>query len=159
MKSLLEYCESLPELKIESGVVVLREGEQSDQLFVLLEGAMEVYRGDDTIAMVADSGAVFGEMSVLLDMAHTANVRAARPSSLCVVNEARAFLSENPAFVLPIARMLASRLRNSTTYLVDMKRQFRDHSDHFAMVDQVLESMAHDQDQDFTPDEQLPADP
>lgn len=159
MTSILEHCTSLPVRTIDAGGVLITEGGLSDQLFVLRKGTLEVHRNNDTIAMATEPGAVFGEMSVLLQIPHTASVRAVHKSEVYEASNARVFLEENPEFLLPIAQLLASRLRNSTTYLVDLKRQFRDHSDHFAMVDQVLESMAYDQNQSFTPDEQLPADP
>ena len=159
MKTILEHCSVLPQIHFEEGEVLLAEGISSDKLFVLCEGVIEVFRADDTIAMVSEPGAVFGEMSVLLGIEHTASVRTKSASTLYLIEGAKKFLAQNPAFLMPVACMLAARLRNSTTYLIDLKRQFRDQGDHFTMVDQVLESMAHDQEHHFTPDDQLPVDP
>jgi len=136
----------------------MTEGHRSDRLFVLAEGALEVYRGDVSIAMVTEPGSVFGEMSILLDADHTANVRAATDAKVHIVDGAKKFIEDNPSFLLPIAHLLAMRLSNSTAYLVDLKRQFQEYKDHFGMVDEVLESFAHEQDDQFMPDDELPDD-
>ncbi|MBW8636116.1 cyclic nucleotide-binding domain-containing protein [Hoeflea sp. WL0058] len=136
----------------------MTEGHRSDRLFVLAEGALEVYRGDVSIAMVTEPGSVFGEMSILLDVDHTANVRAATDAKVHIVDGAKRFIEDNPSFLLPIAHLLAMRLNNSTAYLVDLKRQFQDYKDHFGMVDEVLESLAHEQEEQFMPDDELPDD-
>ncbi len=159
MNSMLTLCQNVPLTTLEEGQIVMMENERSDQLVVLAEGHLEVYRDDVSIALVNEPGAIFGEMSVLLNRPHTASVRATTPAKVHIVEDAQAFLLANPACVLPIAYLLARRLHNSTTYLVDMKRQFQDQADHFGMVDEVLESLAHEQDEVFTPDPELPADP
>lgn len=159
MPDMLNLTKSFPLRHLAAGEVFLSEGERTDRLFVLAEGAVEVFRGDVTIALVTEPGSVFGEMSLLLDMPHTADVRAAGEAKVHVIDEALQHLRSNPAMVLPIAQLLARRLRNSTTYLVDLKKQFEDHSDHFAMVDQVLESLVNQQDEQFTPGGELPSEP
>ncbi len=157
--SLLRQCRSFDTTALEAGQVVISEGTRSDRLCVLAEGTVEVCRNDVTIAVVSEPGAVFGEMSVLLDCPHTASVRAAAPSRVHIIDGAEAFLAGHPEFLLPICRMLARRLNNASAYLVDVKRQFEDQQDHFAMVDEVLDTLLHQQDETFTPDGELPADP
>jgi len=159
MQSLLDYCRELTQIELESGDVLLREGERSGKLYVLAKGTIEVFRGDVEIAHVAESGAVFGEMSVLLDLPHTASVRAATPTRVYVIENASAFLRENPGVALPIASLLAKRLQNANNYLVNLKLQFQDRKDHLGMVDEVLESLIHQQDENFVPADDLPPDP
>jgi hypothetical protein len=81
------------------------------------------------------------------------------PVRMHLIDDALRQLQETPALLVPIARLLARRLQSSTTYLVDLKRQFSQHSDHFAMVDEVLESLMHQQAHRFTRDDELPASP
>ena len=50
-----------------------------------------------------------------------------------------------------MARLLANRLNAATTYLVDLKRQFAGSNDHLGMVGEVLETLIHQQEQDFLP--------
>ncbi|MEM6460589.1 MAG: cyclic nucleotide-binding domain-containing protein [Pseudomonadota bacterium] len=152
MTSLLKLCLNIPLTEIGDGEIVIEENSRSNTLVVLAEGTLEVYRGDVSIAIVDEPGALFGEMSVLLNCPHTANVRAVSDAKVHIVDGAKDFLAANPAFLLPVAKLLARRLHNSTSYLVDLKRQFEDRSDHFAMVDEVLESLAHEQDESFIAD-------
>lgn len=145
MQRLLDLSRDFIEMTVEPGDVVMAEGETSDRLYILVDGVLEVLRGDVSVAVVTEAGAVFGEMAVLLGGPHTATVKALRTSRLRAVDHAIDYLTRNPTMMVPIAQLLAQRLRNSTTYLVDLKRQFQDQANHFGMVDQVLESLSHQQ--------------
>ena len=145
MQSMVEQVSGSPVVDIAAGEVFIRDGEKSDKIFVLIEGTIEVFREDVEIAVASRPGAVFGEMSLLLDVPHTASVRALEPSRLHVIENATAYLRDHPTLSLPIAQLLARRLQNATTYLVDLKHQFQHHDDHFGMVDEVLESLIHSQ--------------
>ena len=46
-----------------------------------------------------------------------------------------------------------------TTYLVDLKRQFEGHGNHLGMVGEILESLIHQQHQDFTLGPECETDP
>ncbi len=159
MREVLEICRGLPETAVEPGGIILTENERTGRLYVLAEGTLEVFRGDVSIAFVTEPGAVFGEMSFLLDLPHTASVRAVGPSKIFVIDDALDYFRQNPVLMIPIAQLLARRLQSCNTYLVDLKHQFQDRSDHFGMVDQVLESLMNRQNEDFTPGGDLPAEP
>ncbi len=135
------------------------EGERSGRLLVLAEGTVEVFRDAVGIAVIDEPGAVFGEMAVLLDQPHTASVRARTEVVMHVVPEPTTFLAERPEAARLIAILLARRLRNVTDYLVDLKRQFRAEAGHLGMVDEVLQSLAHEQGEEFVPADRLPAEP
>lgn len=159
MQELLEHCHDCPRRKLAPGDILLREGERSGQLFVLIDGTIEVFRGEVEVALIDEPGAVFGEMAVLLDRPHTASVRADSAAEVHVVDNAEAFLAGHPGLTLPVAKLLARRLDNVTTYLVDLKLQFHDREDHLGMVDQVLESLSHAQGEAFLPADELPPEP
>jgi CRP/FNR family cyclic AMP-dependent transcriptional regulator len=159
MQELLDHCRGCARLELAPGEVLLREGERTGRLFVLASGCLEVYRGEVDIALIDEPGAVFGEMAALLDSPHTTSVRATTAASVHVVESPADYLAANPELVLPIARLLARRLRNVTSYLVDLKRQYGDRADHLGMVDEVLESLAHEQGKPFIPTSELPAEP
>jgi CRP-like cAMP-binding protein len=108
---------------------------------VLIEGRLEVVKGDTIVATITEPGAVLGEMSVLLDTPHTATVRAAQDSVIYEIDDAASFLRQQPAVSLMIARMLAQRLNVANTYLADLKRQYAGHGNHLAMVGDLLQSM------------------
>lgn len=149
MQEILEYCAAAgaPEQQLAAGTVLLVEGESSGRLFVLKEGTIEVVRSDTVIAVVTAPGAFFGEMSGLLGKPHSATVRATSPAVVYAFAESGAFLRSHPEIAYGVARLLAQRLHAATTYLVDIKRQFEGHDNHFAMVDEVLESLLHHQDE------------
>ena len=159
MRELLEHCRDCPTRTLAKGEVLIEENGRSGQLFVLARGMLEVHRGAVEIAFIDEPGALFGEMAVLLDRAHTASVRAASEAVVHVIDDAEAFLAARPALAMPIARLLARRLQNVTSYLVDIKRQFADRSDHLGMVDEVLESLSHEQGEAFLPADELPPEP
>ena len=141
MREILEYCLGGARRNVAAGTEVLHEGGRTGHLFVLIEGRVEVVKGDTVVATISEPGAVHGEMSVLLDMPHTATVRAAQDSVIYEIDDAASFLRQQPAVALIIARMLAQRLSIATTYLADLKRQYGGHGNHLAMVGDILQSM------------------
>jgi CRP-like cAMP-binding protein len=159
MEELLDRVRGFPVLALTPGEVMLHEGERTGRLFVLAHGRLEVFRGEVQVALVDDAGAVFREMAALLGSPHTTSVRAITPAQVHVVADAEAYFAANADVVLPIARLLARRLRNVTDYLVDVKRQYGDREDHLGMVDEVLEALAHEQGSSFIPKAELPREP
>ena len=141
MREILEYCIGGVRQKVTAGTLVVREGGRTGHLYVLIEGRLEVIKGDTVVASITEPGAVLGEMSVLLDQPHTATVRAASDSAIYEINDAAAFLRQQPAVALLIAHMLAQRLNAANTYLADIKRQYAGHGNHLAMVGDLLQSM------------------
>jgi CRP/FNR family cyclic AMP-dependent transcriptional regulator len=141
MRAVLDYCTGGTERKVSAGTLVLHEGGKTGHLFVLIEGRVEVIKGDSVVAVLAEPGAMFGEMSVLLDQPHTATVRAASDSVIYEFNDAASFLRDQPAVALLIAQLLAQRLNVATTYLADLMHQYAGHGTHLAMVGEVLQSM------------------
>ncbi len=147
MSSVIECCAGLPEKTYEAGAVVIQEGKKTGVLYILAEGAVEILKGDFQINTASEPGAFFGEVSMLLGIPHMATVKALQPSRFFVVENAAAFLQSHPELALNLARLLARRLHYVTTYLVDLKQQFEDSKDHLSMVDEVLESLVHHQEE------------
>jgi len=141
MRAVLDYCTGGTERKVPAGMLFIREGGKTGHLFVLVEGRVEVFKGDSVVAVITEPGAMFGEMSVLLDQPHSATVRAASDSVIYEFNDAASFLRDQPAVALLIARLLAQRLNVATTYLADLMHQYAGHGTHLAMVGEVLQSM------------------
>lgn len=146
MEKVLEHCRSLPRRSFAAGEVVLQEGTAAGVLLVLEHGAVEVRKRDVQISTIADAGAMFGEMAILLDVPHTTTVRALRDSTFHVADDPMAFLHAHPAIALEVAKLLSRRLQLVTGYLADVKEQFADRDDHLAMVDEVLDSLVHHQE-------------
>lgn len=151
MRTILSYCQGLPERTCVPGEVLLVEKEKQGILFILIEGEIEVRKGDFQIATTSEPGAIFGEMSVLLDIPHTATVRTLTSARMHVVEGAAEFLQSQTDIAYQLAKLLAQRLYNVTTYLVDLKHQFEDHEDHLGLVDEVLETLVHQQVEECNP--------
>src|ERR1700681_4026174 len=141
MREILEYCIGGIRRNVSPGDLIVHEGGRTGHLFVLIEGRLEVIKGDTVVASITEPGAVVGEMSVLLDQPHTATVRAAADSTVYEFSDAACFLRDQPEVALLIARLLAQRLNVATTYLADIMHQYAGHGDHLAMVGEILQSM------------------
>ena len=145
-----QYDHSL-KLSLPEGTVLLKQGTRSGKLYILIEGRVEVKREETLVAAIDEPGAIFGEMSALLDVDHTANVVAATPVTVYRFDDAKSYLQSDPQVALTVARKLAQRLNTVTTYLVDLKRQYAGHSNHLGMVSEVLASLVYQQTEEFTP--------
>jgi CRP-like cAMP-binding protein len=159
MASVLDHCDGLVEERFPPGTRLLVEGETTGRLYILIEGEVSVLRGDTEVTLAADPGAMFGEMSILLGRPHSATVVTRSPSRMYAIADAAEFFRTHPAVAFFVARLLAQRLNNATTYLVDLRRQFEDHGNHLSMVGDVLDTLIHQQHDDFMPGSDRMPDP
>jgi CRP-like cAMP-binding protein len=152
--SSLAVVASHPDLELRTfpeGTVLLAEGPATGRMYVLASGEIEIIKGQVTVARVMDEGAIFGEISALLDVGHSATVRAASEVTAYEIVDAARFLDTSPELTRAVANLLARRLIDATTYLTDLKSQYAGRDDHFGMVDQVLEALVHQQEVQFAP--------
>ena len=136
MADLLELSTHLPEVEIEPGYEILREGEESGAIWILVLGELRVRRGTTVVDWIDRPGAVLGEMAVLLGTAATATVEAIEPSRLRYAANGEEFLAD-PAVMRLVAVGLAERLNLVTTYLSDLQDQYGD-APEMDMVREVL---------------------
>lgn len=134
--------ETLPLERVAAGTTVLAAGTKTGRLLFLETGRIGIVRDGVTVTRVREPGAVFGEMSLLLDVPHTADVVALDESTLRVAEGAATLLLECPELTAYVATVLAHRLDAATRYLVDVKTQFADAGSHLGMIDEVLDSLA-----------------
>lgn len=120
MSSILEAVASLPIRQFADGETILHENRKDGSIYILKKGAVEIQKRQTPIAKIASPGAVFGEISMLLDRAHTATVIAVEPCECHVAKDAEEFLRQHPELILYIARMLATRLQTMTDQLVEL---------------------------------------
>ena len=112
----------LPVSTYEPGEMVIAAGATTGKLLFLRQGEVEVVRDGTQIATISEPGSVFGDLAVLLDKPHTADVRALEHSEFNVA-DAATLLASNPAATLYIAAILAGRLDAANRALIDLKRQ------------------------------------
>ena len=85
--------------------------------------------------------------------------RHARDRPAYAFDDAETFMRSDPEIALIVARMLAHRLNAAPTYLVDLKRQYAGNGNHLGMVSEVLASLLHSQEPEFTPGSDRQPDP
>ncbi|MGE3874400.1 MAG: cyclic nucleotide-binding domain-containing protein [Parvibaculaceae bacterium] len=112
---------SLPVSTFEAGQIVLAAGSTTGQLFILRQGAVEIVRDGLQIARISEPGAVFGELAVILDKPHTADVRAFERSEFHVA-QASSLFAENVTALAYVAATLARRLDAANEAIVGIRR-------------------------------------
>lgn len=144
VSAILDTLRDYPAHTFSANEAVMTQGETSGLLFILIDGTAEVVKDEVSVATVSEPGAIFGDLSALLGIPHTATVRAVRESKFHIVKDPRAFLRENPDACVHLCELLARRLDALNNYLVNVKHQFAGH-DHIGMVDKVLDTLMHRQ--------------
>ena len=138
-----ESIASLPEVAFPAESTIIAEGAAPERIYFLKSGKIEIQRDDTRIAMIKSPGSVIGEMAFLLNANATASVITLTDCVFHVAEDPYAFLDEHPRACLKLARLLAHRLDAASQYLVDVRGQLSDCSDHVGMVDGVLDSILH----------------
>ena len=108
---------ALPLTVYQAGETILAEGSRTDQLLILRTGNVAVIKAGIEIARVSEPGAVFGEISALLDCPHTAEVRALASCQFHVVHPAAL---QDPAALFYVATVLARRIDGANRALVQL---------------------------------------
>jgi CRP/FNR family cyclic AMP-dependent transcriptional regulator len=139
----LTPLQSLPLVTVPAGQVVIEQSRPFGGIYFLESGEVEVLKNGIVVAEIFERGAVFGEMSWLLETVPTATVRTTTVCTFRHATEAGAFLRQHPDVTLHMAAILARRVDSLTRYLVDIKNQFKDRSDHLGIIDEVLDSLIH----------------
>jgi CRP/FNR family transcriptional regulator, cyclic AMP receptor protein len=100
---------ALPHVTYRAGETVIADGSRTGRLLILRKGSVAIRKEDIEIAKVAEPGAVFGELSFLLDQPNKTDVRTLETSQFHVV-DAAVLLTQNLTAMLYVARVLARRL-------------------------------------------------
>jgi CRP/FNR family transcriptional regulator, cyclic AMP receptor protein len=110
---------ALPVESFAAGETVFAEGTTTGRLLVLKSGAVSIMKGDIEFARVSEPGAVFGELSALLDAPHSADVVALEPSEFHVADAAT--LLKDPVALLYVTIVLARRIDAANQGLLQLK--------------------------------------
>ena len=149
MNEILESLKDFPVISLKAGEKLLAQGEKNDTIYFLVDGSVEVMKDGYEVATVSDKGAVFGEMSILLDIESSALIRCLEDSTFIAIENPKKYLEEHPKLIWYMAQILGLRLFNLNQYLVDIKHQYEGH-DHLDMVDDVLETLLNQQKTNLT---------
>ncbi len=101
--------------KYISGSVLVREGERSNVIFILLSGCIGVFKGAMKISEFSEKGVVLGEMSSILGEKRTATLKAIEDSFVIELSTGvDQLISEYPDITKKIMVNLAQRLKKTT---------------------------------------------
>lgn len=106
----------LQEKRYDAGEVIFREGDESQELYVLLEGTVRIEKNGRPVARIDEPSAYFGEMSSLLGEPRSATAIAETGTGCLVVSPDRIpdLFGKTPELALRMARVLATRLAQTT---------------------------------------------
>jgi len=99
-----------------AGSAIFKEGETSDLMFAVVEGEVELRKGDRVLRKLT-SGGVFGEMAIIEDQPRSADAIALTDCRVAAINQKRflALVSQTPFFAIQMLQVLSERLRGETT--------------------------------------------
>lgn len=124
-------------------IVIIREGDDTNTMFILIEGEMRVYvedeQGKQLTLRILKSGDSFGEVALIGNFPRTASVMTITD---CVVaafprEKYLTFLEQHPEILLALARTLANMVRDTTAELSSIAL-----SDVYGRVIHILEKYA-----------------
>ena len=103
----------LDEVEVPAGRVLMREGENGSEMFIVVAGSFRVERDGKVIAEQGP-GAVLGEMSLIAEGPRVATVTANTPGRLLVAGhrEFHDLMDGHPAIKMQILEGLAAKVRN-----------------------------------------------
>jgi CRP/FNR family cyclic AMP-dependent transcriptional regulator len=105
--------------EFEVGDVIFEEGSTGRELFVVLDGRIDIVKkngASKTVIVTLSKGEFFGEMAVIDGSARSATAVSAAPKTRVMrINHARFvyLVSQQPAFALMVMDALSKRLRAS----------------------------------------------
>ena len=102
----------------QKGDVVFEQNSEGNELFVIIEGSVEISQQRDSefeVLSTIGKGEVFGEMALIDRIPRTARVIAAEDATQLIVVDQPRFIylvSQQPVFALTIMRVLCNRIHN-----------------------------------------------
>ena len=128
----------LPLESFDAGETLFAEGTKTGRLMVLKSGAVSIFKGDIEFAQVTEPGAIFGELSALLDAPHSADIVTLEKSEFHVADAAT--LLQDPAVLLYVATMLARRIDAANQALLQLKIMLED-GEPRGLIDKALDGI------------------
>ena len=107
-----------------AGAVLCKQGELSDDIYILQQGAVKVIVDDITIAVINTRGTFLGESAALLKQPRSATLQVINDAAFMVIpgNYLDNVVIQSPKVGLNLLKILAHRLRNTTTYLTRVQK-------------------------------------
>jgi PAS domain S-box-containing protein len=108
----------------KAGDELFVEGDDSQDLYILLSGHLEIFKGDKKLSEITDRGSLLGEAAFLLGTKRTATVRAEESVQVLRIpkNEVNRFLEDFPSAAQKIGELLAKRLDESSQVVYGLRQ-------------------------------------
>ena len=141
MAAILALVAGQPQRRLATGEVLIRAGEAGGELYVLEAGRLVVERDGVDIAIIAEPGALIGEMSVLLGVDHSATVRAEAETTVRVVEAAIPFLERTPLMALHVATLACERLDRTSALLVELRKESEGKAEEQGLLSRIFNAL------------------
>ena len=107
----------------DDGEVVVREGEETREMFIIREGRIEILKqvgGHEVRLAVLERGSFFGEMSLLEGLPRSATARAIGRTELVVLRPGSLLVQirRDPTFAFELLQQMSHRVRELNDKLV-----------------------------------------
>lgn len=109
--------------------IIVNEGVIGKNLYILIDGNIEITKNDIFIAKIADKGAFIGEVSLLLGLPYSATCRSIGESKAYELEITPDFLERNPRLLLTIAKELAAKLNKANSFFaasIEMQAKYNE---------------------------------
>jgi CRP-like cAMP-binding protein len=146
-RELLRIMEVAELLVYDPGEEVMREGERGDQLFIVMEGTLQIVRGEQILSEVGP-GEHFGEMALIRSMPRSATVRAIERSELIAIRRTDFFSILRKEYELAVKLLwqflgvLADRLDQTSRDLSSAKEELAAEDISDAIADEETEPLS-----------------
>ena len=122
-EQLYQVARLMSERWIDEGAYLCRQGDWGGELYLVLDGEIEVIKqqdGKEVVVYTTRPGEATGDLSVLTDLPRTASLRARGDARVLVMRgeHFRALLSEHPDLAEGVIRTLAERLATNEERLL-----------------------------------------
>ena len=123
--ALAKVVEAGQDLELRRGDVLFREGEDPDELFVVVSGRIAIANksidGRESMVALMEEGDLFGEMGLFDGRGRSAEARALESSVVTAVpyGPVRSLYQDDPTLLWRVVAMLTGRLRTMDAALAD----------------------------------------
>jgi CRP/FNR family cyclic AMP-dependent transcriptional regulator len=124
VESIIEHCSVL---NLEDGDFIFREGDEGNEIYLILTGSAEVKKGDVTLVELK-KGDLFGEMVLLDERTRSADIVSNNYTDVLVLSYDVIFgvFKKNPKvfslLMLNLCRLLSKRLKSSSNEISKLNK-------------------------------------
>jgi CRP/FNR family transcriptional regulator, cyclic AMP receptor protein len=107
------------------GATIIHQGGTGGGFYILLAGAVEIFKDDLMLTTLMFPGTIFGEMADILHKPRSCTVKAKNSARIAFVKYEHIadLIREQPDVALKIMKALASRLERTTQKLADQTKE------------------------------------